>query len=132
VSERWYYEHGGRTCGPVSADQLRGLARCGGLAPEDLIWAEEIGRDAAIPAEAALAFPSSPPPDPLADLDLPAPLAPSAGSAPDWLGDLADAQGEAGGPPAAPNAAPLDWLADVRRAEQRGGPPGEGGREEAP
>jgi GYF domain 2 len=120
VPNRWFYVHGGRTLGPVHGDELRGLVAAGELDPGDLIWEVGVGPLSAVPAEAALPFRASPAPEPL-DPELPSPIAPGAAQPPDWLGDLADAKGAAGGVEA---ALPLNWwLEDVRRAEEAPTPP---------
>ena len=86
--DRWFYLHQGRTCGPVSGDQLYGLAANGGLAPTDPIWRQDIPPGEAVPAGSVLVFflaggkaiPQASPP-----LAYP-PSAPT----PEWLRDLID------------------------------------------
>ena len=38
MATEWYYARGGRQNGPVTEDQLRDLARTGGLRGDDLVW----------------------------------------------------------------------------------------------
>ena len=40
MSQEWYYAKGDQKRGPITLDQLRGLARSGELAPSDLVWTE--------------------------------------------------------------------------------------------
>jgi len=114
--DRWFYIHQGRTCGPVSSDELRNLAASGGLTPPDPIWRQDVPPGAAVPAGSVLVFflAGGTPTPPLA-------FPPSA-PAPDWLRDLID-----GGEPAAAASSvapvpPPDWLQDVGGAEQSSHP----------
>jgi hypothetical protein len=95
---KWYYSTEGRTEGPVGSDVLQRLALSGALQPQDLIWSEDAGRDAAVEAQSALLFP-------VESAELPAPSAPSAQPSPAGL---------------------PDWLSDVRAPEQRGQKPATG------
>jgi PPM family protein phosphatase len=104
--DRWYYTHAGKTLGPVSSTQLRQLAASGQLAPNDLIWPEGGQQSGAVPAQAAVDFPTTPT-APAA----PPPLA----NRPDWLDDIRiTAKTER--KPATPSSP--DWLDDVRAAEE--------------
>lgn len=114
--DRWYYIHAGKTQGPVTSSQLRQLAASGQLAPNDPIWPEGGQQSGAVPAQAAVDFTSTPPPQPP---PTPQPLT----NKPDWLDDVRTAPAV---PPSAPNrgenkaaTAPVapDWLDDVRAAE---------------
>src|ERR1700676_594704 len=102
--DRWFYIHQGRTCGPVSGDELRNLAASGGLTPPDPIWRQDVPPGAAVPAGSALVFflaggkPTPQAPPPLAY--------PPSAPAPEWLRDLIGggesaeaASPVAGGPP---------------------------------
>jgi serine/threonine protein phosphatase PrpC len=98
--DRWYYMHGGKTLGPVSADRLRQLAHGGGLDATDLIWPEGRQQSEAVEAQSAIDF-SSPPPA-------------AVENRPGWLDDIRTAaKTETKSPP------PIkpDWLDDVRTAE---------------
>jgi hypothetical protein len=121
--DKWFYIHLGKMCGPVTADELNELAGTGGLDEKDLIWRVEASPKDAVRAGKHLIFflaggtPKPPPVEespPLAAPvapDLPAPPAPT----PSWLSELAEI---ADAKPEAPAASPLDWLQDVRNAEQ--------------
>ncbi len=105
--DRWYYTHAGKTLGPVSSAQLRQLAASGQLSPNDLIWPEGGQQSGAVPAQAAVDFPTTPtapaaPPPPLANR-------------PDWLDDIriAARTERRQATPTSP-----DWLDDVRAAEE--------------
>ena len=43
MSREWYYAMGDEKHGPVTAEQLRALARSGELAPTDLVWTDGMG-----------------------------------------------------------------------------------------
>lgn len=114
--DRWYYTHGGLTLGPVTANELRQLAACGRLTPNDLIWPEGGQQSGAVPAQAAIDFTTPGRAIP------PVPLAPLPAKRPDWLDDI-----RAANPPPSPirsgtkgeTAPPQpDWLDDVRAAEE--------------
>jgi hypothetical protein len=111
MSDGWYYTHGNETRGPVSATELRGLAKIGALQPTDLIWPAASGLDDAVLAEAALSFPQT------GD-----PAAPEAGAgraltpAPDWLPSLTEAISSLPDQPAG-STPPEVWLEDIRRVE---------------
>ena len=99
--DRWFYIHQGRTCGPVSSEELRGLAATGGLTPPDPIWRQDIPPAAAVPAGSVLVFflaGGKPTPQASPPLAFP-PSAP----APEWLRDLIDGRGRSprGGRPSA-------------------------------
>jgi protein phosphatase len=105
--DRWYYTHAGKTQGPVSSAQLRQLAASGQLAPNDLIWPDGGQQSGAVPAQAAVDFPTTP----MASAAPPTPLA----NRPDWLDDIRiTAKTER--KPATPSSP--DWLDDVRAAEE--------------
>ena len=122
--DKWFYTHLGQTCGPVTGDELNELAEYGELDREDMIWREaEDPRDAVRAGRVLIFFlaggkprprpaPVEPPPAP------PEPAGSSPAAAPTWLAELADAgaAGDAASPASAPAA--LDWLQDVRRAEE--------------
>ena len=40
MTSQWYYASGGKTFGPISAEELQELARSGGLSASDLVWRE--------------------------------------------------------------------------------------------
>lgn len=40
MGSSWYFAHNGKSCGPVTGDELMALARKGGLRPDDLVWRE--------------------------------------------------------------------------------------------
>jgi serine/threonine protein phosphatase PrpC len=100
--DSWYYTHGGKTLGPVTAAQLRQLAGSGGLEPHDLIWPEGRQQSEGVPAQAAVDFKT--PPLPLANK-------------PEWLDDIRAAAQQPENKPA--KSARPDWLEDVRTAEEQ-------------
>jgi GYF domain 2 len=107
--DKWFYIHLGKMCGPVTADELNELAETGGLDAKDLIWRVEASPKDAVRAGGHLIFfLAGGTPTPPASPGAPA-------AAPDWLSDLADVAEETADPP---SASPLDWLQDVRNAEQ--------------
>ena len=89
---QWFYIHLGRTCGPVSADELLNLAATGGLASADPIWRHDVPPGEEVAAGSVLVFflAGGKPTPPLA-------FPPSA-PAPEWLRDLIDS-GETAEPP---------------------------------
>ncbi len=114
--DQWFYIHQGRTCGPVSGDELHNLAASGGLAPSDPIWRHFDPPGEAVPAGSVLVFflaGGKPAPQGSPPLAFP-PSAP----APEWLRDLIDGgeTAEAASPAAA--VPPPDWLQDVGGVEQ--------------
>jgi hypothetical protein len=115
VSDEWYYTHGDEVHGPVSADELRRLARTGGLLPADLIWSAGVDASTAVPAEAALSLAAPAAADPAGS-------EPAATPVPEWVRDLADVLAEGGDPASLPHAPFASWLADVRRAEENARP----------
>jgi hypothetical protein len=140
--DKWFYIHLGKMCGPVTADELNERAKTGGLDAKDLIWRVEAGPKDAVRAGRHLIFflaggqPTPPPVEespplatpvglpsnpPLAMPVAPTPSAPPA-PAPAWLSELADAAEAIPDPSASPSASPLDWLQDVRNAEQTSNP----------
>jgi len=115
--DKWFYIHLGKMCDPVTADELNELAETGGLDEKDLIWRVEASPKDAVRAGKHLIFflaGGVPKPPPVEETPPPASLAPPA-AAPDWLSDLADVADETAD---SPSASPLDWLQDVRNAEQ--------------
>src|SRR5256885_11003847 len=94
MSEGWFYAHDGQTRGPVPVAEIKWLAACGGLLPDDLIWLARLDRQRAIPARTVLdladfACPSDPRPpetEPTADA---ARQQPAEGVRPEWLADVA-------------------------------------------
>lgn len=100
--DRWYFMHGGKTLGPVTAAQLRQLAGSGGLDPHDLIWPEGRQQSEGVPAQAALDF-KTPAALPLVEK-------------PEWLDDIRAAAQQPEKKPSKP--AKPDWLDDVRTAEE--------------
>src|SRR5438552_572482 len=92
MSEGWFYAHDGRTRGPVPVAEIKWLAACGGLLPDDLIWLARLDRQRAIPARTVLnladfACPSDPRPP---EKELTATRQPPAeGVRPEWLTDVA-------------------------------------------
>jgi GYF domain 2 len=124
--DKWFYIHLGKMCGPVTAEELNELAETGGLDARDLIWRVEASPKDAVRAGGHLIFflaggtPTPPPVEESPTVDMPvapAPPSPSA-PAPAWLRELADIGDASTDSPAAPSASPLDWLQDVRNAEQ--------------
>ena len=111
MPDEWFYSHGGLKHGPVSAEQLRALVGTGGLAPTDLIWPESIDAVAAIPAEAALSFPSATPAEAASWQPTPAPL-------PEWVRALTDAGLDVRALEALPLPPAKDWREDVRGVEE--------------
>ncbi len=105
MSENWFYSHAGRVHGPLSAEQLLGLAGTGALNPDDLIWPQSIDPVAAIPAASALAFPDAPPVPPTSRP--PSPL-------PEWVRALTEAGLDARALEGMRPAPPQQWLDDVR------------------
>lgn len=99
--DRWYYTHGGKTLGPVTAAQLRQLAAAGQLEPTDLIWPEGRQQGEGVPAQAAVDFPT--PATPLAHK-------------PEWLDDIRTAAHQPEKKPSKSDQP--DWLEDVRTAEE--------------
>jgi GYF domain 2 len=124
--DKWFYIHLGKMCGPVTADELNELAETGGLDEKDLIWRVEASPKDAVRAGKHLIFflaggiPTLPPVEESPPLAMPvAPASPTPPApAPSWLSDLADVADANTDSPAAPSASPLDWLQDVRNAEQ--------------
>jgi hypothetical protein len=94
----WFYQHNGKTHGPVSSGEIRELASKGLLEPDDPIWEEGTDQTQAIPASGAVDFSSLP----------------QVASVPDWLTDIASQ--EAQGPAVEPNSAgdSPEWLEDMR------------------
>jgi serine/threonine protein phosphatase PrpC len=108
MADRWYYSHGGQRQGPVTLADLRRLLAAGQLSADDDAWEEPAAGQppAGVFRAADVVGPAS------ATETMVPPLqsaAPPPAAAPDWLGDVAEAeeaepqQGEA----------ELDWLADV-------------------
>jgi uncharacterized protein DUF4339 len=100
MSQSWFYQHQGKSHGPVSSEKIKELARQGALDQQDLIWLEGSDPRDACPASAALDF-----------ANLPLVSFP----APDWLEDVAKT--EKIGP--LPEQLPLSketplWLEDMR------------------
>ncbi len=93
----WYYQHEGRTLGPVASEEIRNLARRGLLLPHDLIWPEGGTVDGAIPADAAVDFAA------LGSAAVPEPPKPTPPAAapklPDWLEDVAALENRGSRPP---------------------------------
>jgi hypothetical protein len=133
--DKWFYIHLGKMCGPVSADELNELAETGGLDAKDLIWRMEASPKDAVRAGRHLIFflaggqPTPPPVEESPPLATPVgpPLATPVGTtspapAPAWLSELADVADGILDPSASPSASPMDWLQDVRNAEQASKP----------
>jgi hypothetical protein len=124
--DKWFYTHLGKMCGPVDADELNVLAETGGLDEKDLIWRVESSPKDAVRAGTHLIFVlagGTPTPPPVEESPpLAAPVAPAVptppAAAPSWLSELADVAEGASDPSPAPSPSPLDWLQDVRNAEQ--------------
>ena len=121
MSDGWFYTHLGETCGPVGADTLNELAEGGDLDPTDLIWrAGEGPADAAEAGRVLIFFVAGGKPRPRsAGAQPPGRAAPARGPVPPWLGELADAGAGGAAPGAGSPVGPVDWLQDVRRAEQK-------------
>jgi hypothetical protein len=131
MRDGWYYKHGGLTLGPVTLPGLQNLADKGELSPTDLIW--PVGKDprSAIEAQRAVTFPSgesSDPPSSAKPATPPKRVAQKptrktratnapAGSMPDWVAGLPDAEPAADQPAASSSSLP-DWLEDVRQAQE--------------
>lgn len=94
----WFYQHNGKTHGPVPSAQIKELAAKGLLDPDDPIWEEGTDQTQAIPASGAVDF-SSPPP---------------AGAVPDWLGDIAAQESTGPAAETCPSADAPEWLEDMR------------------
>src|SRR4051794_24839876 len=97
MSDGWCYLHDGQTHGPVPVAEIKWLAACGKLFPDDPIWSARLDRARAIPARtvidlAEFACPSTPqscqppPPEPSSASVVPPP---AEGVKPDWLTDVA-------------------------------------------
>jgi hypothetical protein len=122
MSQSWFYQHGGKTHGPVTSEQIKELARKRMLDAHDLIWPEGGNPQGAIPADAALDFPTlvaAGPGDsaePPGSAVAPAPPSRASGSVPDWLGDVAalEKTGPAQVAPLAPAATAPEYLEDLR------------------
>jgi hypothetical protein len=112
LSDKWYYTHASATHGPASAMHLRGLVETKGLHRDDLIWPESLDAVAAIPAEAALAFPTPAQVEPRDFEPAPAP-------APEWVRELRDAIAAGGDVANLPPPSAQSWLPDVRDADKR-------------
>jgi hypothetical protein len=129
--DQWYYTHAATIRGPVSARELRRLAQTNGLHTTDLIWPAGADQSRAVPAAAALSFPSQPveeaagsalPPTALGKPTTPPALTPAV-EVPglDWLADVE--QGDAMLQSTIPVV--VDWLEDIQQIEQslQGRPP---------
>lgn len=44
MAGQWYYTKAGQRCGPISDEQLRGLAASGQLQPTDLVWSKGMAK----------------------------------------------------------------------------------------
>jgi hypothetical protein len=105
VADNWYYQREGQTWGPISTEDLCGLAYTGELEPTDLIWQEGTSPEHAVPAAAAIAFGEGPT------------AAPLPANAPDWLDDVRRAEDP--GLPTLEDAEPPDWLDDLEPPTER-------------
>jgi hypothetical protein len=56
MTKSWFFQHKGKTHGPVSSRELLNLACKGHIGPQDLIWPEGKGLQDALPADVALDF----------------------------------------------------------------------------
>ena len=54
--DQWFYIHLGRTCGPVSGEELGNLAANGGLTPSDPIWRRDFPPEEVVSACSVLVF----------------------------------------------------------------------------
>jgi hypothetical protein len=134
--DKWFYIHLGKMCGPVTADELNELAETGGLDAKDLIWRMEASPKDAVRAGRHLIFflaggvptpppvaespPLATPVRPQSNPPLASPVAPTPPApAPAWLSELADVTSGVADSAAAPSVSPMDWLQDVRNAEQK-------------
>jgi hypothetical protein len=99
MSQSWFYQHLGKTFGPVISEKLKELARQGSLDRDDLLWPEGGDPKDACPASAALDYAS-----------LPLVSFPT----PDWLEDIAKVENKGPIPVPAPTEGPPTWLEDVR------------------
>src|SRR5260370_14003337 len=111
MSDGWYYTHDEQTHGPVPVAEIKWLAACGRLLPDDLIWLARLDRQRAIPARtvidlAEFACPSSPRPNRPPETEPAAPATgpqPAEGVKPDSLADVARHPGTPSSrPPPAP------------------------------
>lgn len=72
MAHKWHYAKGGEKHGPISAAQLKELAKTGQLAPDDLVWREDMkewkkaGTVKGLFPEQARTAAKSPPPPPVA------------------------------------------------------------------
>src|SRR5258707_4784858 len=106
MSDGWYYTHDEQTHGPVPVAEIKWLAACGGLLPDDLIWLARLDRQRAIPARTVLdladfACPSSPRLPEKDPTEAAAQQQPAEGVRPEWL------PGAAAHPPERPLPPPL-------------------------
>src|SRR5438105_4757294 len=108
MAQSWFYQHEGKTEGPVSVEELKKLADEGLLKAQDMLWSESHPQ-AAIPAEAALDFDNLTVPG-----RAPTASAASAPSLPDWLADVARSERKGPLPPLLPTTEAPDWLEDLR------------------
>src|SRR5436305_33109 len=99
MSQSWLYQHQGKTCGPVSSEKIKELARQGALDKHDLLWLEGSDPRAASPASAALDYAKLP------LVSFPAP---------DWLEDVAKVETKGPLPEIPPSPEPPQWLEDMR------------------
>jgi hypothetical protein len=116
MSQTWFFQHGGKTQGPVSSAQLKDLARRKLVEASDLIWLEGGDPQGAIPADAALDFSTLVAEPQPATATTPVSPTLASGSVPDWLSDVAALE-KPGPIPAAslpPAPAAPDYLEDLR------------------
>ncbi len=119
MADRWFYKHGGQVQGPVSVTDLRELLAAGRVLAGDEAWEGTApGEPQSVVCRVGDVLGITPPPIPL-PASLPPPLsrqqpprkppptrAPATAVKPDWLSDVARAEGSEVG-------AEFDWLADV-------------------
>ncbi|HWE93777.1 MAG TPA: DUF4339 domain-containing protein [Tepidisphaeraceae bacterium] len=61
MANQWYYVRDGERRGPVTAEQLKGMAATGSLTPDDLVWTDYMSEWLPARRVPALVFPSAAP-----------------------------------------------------------------------
>lgn len=61
MASQWFYVQGGERRGPVTAEQLKGLAAAGSLTPDDLVWTDYMSEWLPARRVPALVFPAAAP-----------------------------------------------------------------------
>jgi serine/threonine protein phosphatase PrpC len=127
MADRWFYSHGGQVRGPVSVEELRRLLAAGQVLPGDDAWEETVpGAPASVVCRAADVLSVTPPPLPIPTglpplpQQPPAPRAATTALKPDWLPDIAQAEG------AVSAGEEFEWLAEVEIPPASAPAPGKG------